>query len=200
MSLINFFQWIGVIGIGLFYVLQNWRAFASRNPAGLSFVGFCVLAVGVSAYVLLGFYLNTPIFLAVNALALAFDISLLALMLFHSATLSSEECATGLVVLIVGISALFAFQTTYSPAAATSIFGWIGLAGTIAFYPIQNAKIFIKRDPTGLSLSAFVSLLVGVVGLTVFGILIGDKSVLFGNLFSAVGAVGILWGIIRWKK
>ena len=70
----------------------------------------------------------------------------------------------------------------------------------MGFYPIQNIQLFIKRDPTGLSFIAFISLFIGLCGLTVFGVLIGDVTVILGNGITALATLPILWGIARWKK
>ncbi len=199
MTIVETMQLVGAIGIGLFYPIQNWRAFVTRKPIGLSFLAFSIIAVGVAGYLALGVRLGTPIFWSLNASNLFFEILLLLLIWFWSPALSTKERAAGLIVMAVGFSTIVS-ANLFLEEYATSISGWLGFAGVVGFYPVQNAQLFIKRDPTGLSLTAFSSLFVGLCGLTVFGVFIGDKTVILGNGLTALGTLPILWGIVRWKK
>lgn len=199
MSIVEIMQLVGAIGIGLFYPMQNWRAFITRKPVGLSFLAFSVIAVGVAGYLALGVRLGTPIFWGLNASNLFFEILLLLIMWFWSPMLSAKERIAGLTILAVGFLTLAATNIFLEQHAA-SISGWIGLAGVIGFYPIQNAKLFISRDPTGLSLTAFASLFIGLCGLTAFGVLIRDITIILGNGITALGTLPLIWGIVWWKK
>ncbi len=198
MDTIALTQWIGAIGIGLFYPIQNWRAFTTKNPVGLSFLAFSAIAVGVAGYISLGVRLGTPIFYGLNSINLIFVFLLLGLIWRCSSLLSKKERLFGTIVLIVGLSGLVAVNLLAADVAKWS--GWIGLAGIIAFYPAQNAKLFKSRDPIGLSLTACVSLFIGLCGLAVFGVLINDATVALGNGLSALGTIPIIYGILRWNK
>lgn len=199
MSFAEAMQLIGAVGTGLFYPIQNWRAFVTRKPIGLSFLAFSVIAVSVGGYLSLGLHLKAPIFWGLNASNLVFAILLLVLLWFWSRTLSIKERVAGLLVMATGFSTLAAVNILFEQNAA-AISGWIGLAGIVGFYAIQNAQLFIKRDPTGLSFVAFASLFVGLCGLTAFGVFISDTTVILGNGITALGTLPILWGILRWKK
>ena len=196
---IELMQWIGAIGIGLFYPIQNWRVFMTRKPIGLSFLGFSFIAVGVAGYLALGVRLATPIFYVLNISNLIFVTMLLLAMWFWSPSLKSWERVLGLLVLFVGLSGLAAVNL-FAASIATTTSGWIGLIGIVAFYPIQNTKLFLTRNPTGLSFVAFFSLFVGLCGLTAFGFLVDDITIILGNGFTALGTLPILWGIVHWKK
>jgi len=196
---IELMQWIGAIGIGLFYPIQNWRVLLTRKPIGLSFLAFSFITVGVAGYLALGVRLAAPIFYGLNTSNLIFATMLLLAMWLWSPTLKSRERALGLLVLFVGLSGLAAVNL-FAAGIALAISGWIGLVGVIAFYPIQNTKLFLTRNPTGLSFVAFFSLFVGLCALTVFGFLIDDITIILGNGFTALGTLPILWGIAHWKK
>ncbi len=112
-SAITLTQWIGAIGVGLFYPMANWRAFVSRRPVGLSFLAFAVLAVGVAGYTALGFLLGTYIFAGLNAVSLVFEAFLLGLMWFWSSGLRCRERVLGLSVLAVGFALLMAINLNF---------------------------------------------------------------------------------------
>ena len=198
MSLIELTQWIGAIGVGLFYPMQNWRAFASRNPAGLSFLGFSFILVGILGYLLLGIHLGTPVFAFMNFSNFIFTTSLLVLMWKYSAVLSPTERNAGICVMLGGALMLLLIHAFFFETAAT-VSGVVGLVGIVLFYPIQNSKLFLTKDPTGLSFAAFLALYMGAGSLTIFGALIQDMSVIIGNGFSALGTLFVLLGILRWK-
>lgn len=46
---------------------------------------------------------------------------------------------------------------------------WVGMIGILAFYPLQNAKAILSGNTIGLSLPAFVCLLVGTVAFATLG-------------------------------
>jgi len=192
-------QLVGAIGVGLFYPIQNWRAFVTRKPIGLSFLAFSVLAVGIAGYLALGLHLGTPIFWSLNISSLVFDILLLGLIYFWSPSLSIKEKIAGLLVIAIGFSTLSAVNIFWEQYAI-SVSGWMGFVGVVGFYPIQNAQLFRRRDPTGLSFTGFTSLFIGLCGLTIFGALINDMTIIFGNGITALGTLSILWAIARWKK
>src|SRR3989338_7144277 len=106
MDMVALAQWIGAIGIGLFYPIQNWRAFVTRNPVGLSFFAFSSIAVGVAGYISLGIKLGTPIFYGLNSVNLFFVFLLLGLMWRCSSSLLKKERMAGILVLVVGLSSL----------------------------------------------------------------------------------------------
>lgn len=74
----------------------------------------------------------------------------------------------------------------------------VGVVGIAAFYPLQNGKLFMTRDPAGLSLPAFVSLFIGVVGFTVLGFLMRKPSLLVANGVGAVFTAATIAGILLW--
>ncbi len=198
-SLSEVMQLAGAIGIGAFYPIQNWRLFVDRKVIGLSFLAFATLMVGVAGYIALGIRLDTPIYYAMNISNLIFAIAILAAIWFWSQSLSGKERAAGLSILVVGFSALL-IVNLLAKDIAPIVSGWIGFGGIFAFYPIQNAKLFKTRDPTGLSLTAFSSLFVGLSALTIFGVLVDNVAIILGNGLTAIGTLPILYGIVAWKK
>lgn len=198
-SAVDVIQLIGAIGVGLFYPMQNWRAFVTRTPTGLSFLAFSMIAVGVAGYLALGIRLQAPIFYGLNGSCLVFVVLLLTLMWLRSVDLCWKERAAGLLILSAGFSGLLAVNFLAKDIAPT-VSGWMGFAGIVGFYPLQNGKLFLKRDSTGLSLAAFLALFIGLSSLTVFGMFIADITVILGNGLCALGTLPILWGIIRWKN
>lgn len=199
MDIITLMQWIGAVGIGLFYPIQNWRAFVAKNPVGLSFLAFSSIAIGIAGYISLGIRLEKPIFYGLNSLNLFFAFLLLGLIWRCSSSLSKRERVAGIIVLVVGLFSLAAINIWMVDIAPT-VSGWIGLAGIVGFYPIQNARLFKSRDPTGLSLTACIFLFIGLCSLAVFGVMINDITVSLGNGLTALGTIPILYGILRWNK
>jgi len=78
--------------------------------------------------------------------------------------------------------------------------GWIGMAGIIAFYPVQNFDLFRKKDPTGLSLIAFISLAIGLAFYALLGFLVNDLTIILGNGITFLGSLPIIWVIISKRK
>ena len=192
-------QWVGAIGVGLFYPIQNWRAIVTRNPIGLSFLAFSAIGVGLFGYISLGIHLGTPVFYGLNIVNLLFVFLLLGLMWRSSSPPSKKERTAGILVLAIGAASVVAVNLWMAGVAAT-VSGWIGLAGIVSFYPIQNAKLLKSHDPTGLSLTAFIALFLGLCSLTVFGVVVKDITVTLGNGLTALGNIPIICGILFWKK
>jgi len=73
---------------------------------------------------------------------------------------------------------------------------WLGTAGVVAFYPIQNWRLFLTRNPIGLSFFAFCLLSVGVAGYLALGLHLGLRGLAAGNAvnFFFVGVIlTLLW-------
>lgn len=81
----------------------------------------------------------------------------------------------------------------------TRVADLIGMAGIVLFYPLQNLALFMSRDPTGLSLPAFVSLLFGCAGFTVLGLRTKAYGLLAANFVGFVFVVAIIIGILMWR-
>lgn len=80
----------------------------------------------------------------------------------------------------------------------TKLAEWIGTAGIVLFYPIQNVKLFVTQDPTGLSLPAFVALTVGCAAFAVFGWRIRAWGLLVTNTIGCCFSAAIVAGILVW--
>lgn len=193
-------QWLGTAGIVAFYPLQNWRLALTRNPVGLSFLAFCFLVVGIAGYLALGLHLKLWGIVIGNSSNLFFASLILLIIWFRSSVLAGKERAAGVSVLIAGIGFLALAHIIWSREAAASIVGWVGMFGVIGFYPPQNFSLFKKRDPTGLSLAAFVSLALGLVLYTVLGFMVGDLTLILGNGITFLGSLPIIAMILLKKK
>jgi len=199
LDLVMLAQWLGTVGVSGFYPLQNWRLFFTRNPVGLSFLAFAFITVGVAGYLTLGIQLGLLGLIVGNAINLGFALPILAIILLRSKTLTARERSRGLLVLGTAFVA-FAWLLLLGGAVLETAAGWIGLAGVLAFYPIQNASLFRSKDPTGLSLVAFASLAVGLAGYTMLGVLVGDITIILGNGLTFIGTLPILFMIVRYRK
>jgi len=76
---------------------------------------------------------------------------------------------------------------------------WVGMAGITLFYPLQDWKLFTTRDPTGLSLPAFISVGVGCVAFTYVSWRNRLWGMLAANAVGAVFTVAIIAGILLWR-
>lgn len=195
--MIDVVQWGGLIFIGLFYPIQNGRLLFTRQPIGISFLAFSFLAVGIGGYALLGFYLELWGVMIGNILNAFFCATILWIVWKWSQTLSSGERDKGLLVLVGGFLFLAAIHLLMPRDVAVSVVGWVGMVGIIAFYPVQNYTLFKKKDPAGLSLVAFSSLVVGLALYTILGFLVGDLTIILGNGASFFGTVLVLFFILR---
>ena len=200
MDLVFLAQWLGTICIVAFYPIQNWRLFLTRNPIGLSFLAFSFIAVGISGYLALGLHLGLVGLTVGNASNLIFATLILVIVWFRSPLLHVREKVLGLLVLAAGLGALITVQLAASPAFAQGASGWLGFAGIVAFYPVQNSDLFRKKDPTGLSLLAFVSLAIGLACYTLLGFLVNDVTIIAGNGVSLLGSLPIIYMIVRYQN
>lgn len=198
--MIDIAQWGGLIFIGLFYPIQNWRLLRTLQPVGISFLGFSLIAVGIFGYALLGFYLELWGVMIGNVINLVFCGAILWIVWKWSKALSSRERRTGLIVLVGGFASLTAVHLLMPRDMAITAVGWIGMLGIIAFYPVQNYTLFEKKDPTGLSLLAFSSLVIGLALFTLLGFLVGDMTLIWGNGLSFLGTVLVLYFILHGKQ
>ena len=193
-------QWLGTVGIVSFYPIQNWRLFLTRNPIGISFLAFCCIVVGVAGYLALGVRLELAGLAAGNASNFFFACCLLLIVWFRSSTLTVRERVAGLFVLVSGLGFLLAMNLLSSRAIAIAVSGWTGLTGIVAFYPIQNAVLFRKKDPAGLSLLAFATLTIGLVFYTILGFLVHDITIIVGNGLTAIGSIVVIYMVLRYRK
>jgi uncharacterized protein with PQ loop repeat len=200
MELATIAQWLGTVGIVSFYPIQNWRLFMTRNPVGISFLAFCCIVVGVAGYLALGVRLELVGLAFGNASNFFFASCLLLIVWFRSSTLTVKERVAGLLVLISGLGFLLTMNLLSSEAIAIKVSGWTGLTGIVAFYPIQNAVLFRKKDPTGLSLLAFATLTIGLVFYTILGFLVYDITIIAGNGLTAIGSMVVICMILRYRK
>src|SRR3989338_2834658 len=200
MELTDLAQWIGTVGIVAFYPIQNWRLLFTRNPVGLSFLAFALIAVGISGYLALGMHLGLVGLFRSNTSNLAFATLILLIVWFRSQGLRATERAAGLLTLIVGFGALIVIHLAASPIFASTAAGWLGLSGVVAFYPIQNANLFRTKDPTGLSLLAFACLTVGLAFYALLGFLVKDITIIIGNGVTFLGSLVVIYMIIRYRK
>ena len=76
---------------------------------------------------------------------------------------------------------------------------YVGMAGITLFYPLQNIALFRSQDPTGLSLPAFVSLLIGCAGFTVLGLRTKMWGLLVANAVGLSFTAAIIAGILAWR-
>ncbi len=193
--MVDIAQWLGTLGIVAFYPLQNWRLISTRNPVGLSFLAFSFIAVGIAGYLALGIHLKLLGLTVGNASNFFFASLILLLVWFRSPVLSRAERAAGILVLFVGLGFLTTLHVVTSLETAASLVGWVGMAGIIAFYPVQNFDLFRKKDPTGLSLIAFTSLAVGLAFYALLGFLVNDLTIILGNGITFLGTLPIIWVI-----
>ncbi len=196
----NIIEWLGTAGIVAFYPLQNWRLILTRNPVGISFLAFSFVAIGTAGYLALGIHLDILGLVIGNASNFFFASLILLLVWFRSSALTRRERIAGLSVFIIGIGFLSILHMIASRETAASIVGWVGMFGVIAFYPAQNFKLFKRKDPTGLSLVAFVSLAAGLAFYTLLGFVVKDTTIILGNGVSFLGCLPIIWMILRKKK
>ena len=197
MAMEDIIQWLGTAGIVAFYPLQNWRLIFTRNPVGLSFLAFSFIAVGIAGYFALGLHLGLLGLVFGNVSNFFFASLILLLVWFRSSALTRKERAAGICVLIVGIGFLVLLHMIASRETAASLVGWVGMFGVIAFYPVQNFNLFRKKDPTGLSLAAFVSLAGGLALYALLGFIVGDLTILLGNGITFLGSLPIILMILR---
>lgn len=198
--MIDVVQWTGLVFITLFYPIQNWRLVVTRQPIGISFLAFSLLAVGIGGYAFLGLYLELWGLMAGNLLNIFFCGTILLMVLMWSPTLSSSERFWGLLVLVGGFLFLVATHLLMPRDVAVSVVGWVGMVGIIAFYPVQNLTLLKNQDPTGLSRAAFASLVIGLALYTILGFLVRDLTLILGNGLSFLGTVVVLFFILRGKQ
>jgi len=193
-------QWLGTVAIVAFYPLQNWRLILTRNPVGLSFLAFCFIAIGIAGYLVLGLHLGLLGLVLGNASNFFFASLILLLLWFRSSALAGKERAAGISVLITGIGFLVLLHVIAPRETAASLVGWVGMFGIIAFYPVQNFNLFKQKDPTGLSLSAFVSLACGLCLYAILGFMVEDLTLILGNGITFLGSLSIIAMILRKGK
>ena len=118
----------------------------------------------------------------------------------RSSALTFGERFVGLLTLFGGLLFLAYVYFFFPLQTSINIVGWVGLVGIVAFFLIQNSTLLIRRDPTGLSLSAFSFLAVGLVLYTILGFLVDDLRIILGNGFSFLGTLIIIVIIIKGFK
>ena len=200
MDLVFLAQWLGAICIAVFYPAQNWRLVVTRNPIGLSFLAFSFISIGIAGYLALGLHLGLVGLTAGNASNFAFAILILLIIWRKSSALAMRERIAGLSVLLAGFGALAVLHLVTSQVFAQTASGWLGLTGIVAFYPVQNADLFRKKDPTGLSLFAFVSLAIGLAFYALLGFLVDDVTIIAGNGITFLGSLPVIYMIVRYRK
>ena len=73
-----------------------------------------------------------------------------------------------------------------------NVIQWLGTVGIAAFYPIQNWRLVLARNPVGLSFLAFSFLAVGIAGYIALGLHLGLVVLAGGNMSNLVFASVIL--------
>ena len=79
----------------------------------------------------------------------------------------------------------------------TKIANWAGMLGIALFYPIQDWQMFRTGDTAGLSLPAFLFLLVGTVGFSVLGWRLRNYQLMGANLVGTVFVLITLGLLVR---
>ncbi|MBI2303367.1 MAG: hypothetical protein HYU86_01290 [Chloroflexi bacterium] len=77
-----------------------------------------------------------------------------------------------------------------------SLFGWLGFALFQVFWFPQLAKTLRTKDVSGLSLSAWIILWVGLLFYLIYSVSIGDVIFTLGNgtgLIQASVQLGLIW-------
>jgi hypothetical protein len=86
-----------------------------------------------------------------------------------------------------------------TPHYGEALVNILGMGGLLVFYQFQAIDLFLHRNATGLSLPAFVALLIGCCGLVGASLRIRSKVLVAVNLVAAVYTAATIVGIILWR-
>lgn len=183
-----------------FYPLQNGKLFLSRNPDGISFLGFSILVIGIEGYAIVGFHRELWIVLFGNTINTVFTLVLLFMVLRYANRHNKVEQVVGITIILVGSFILGYFHFFESSQTTIFVAGWVGVLGVIFFYPIQNFSLLVTKDPSGLSLPAYISVAFGLALYVALGFMVGNTAIIIGNGVSCIGSLFIIYLIFRGKR
>lgn len=75
---------VGMVGITLFYPLQDWKLFTTRDPAGLSLPAFVSVGIGCAAFAYVSWRNRLWGMLVANAVGAGFTVAIIAGILLWS--------------------------------------------------------------------------------------------------------------------